>query len=350
MVTLDVVVDQAVVTWVRVQPGYLHRAAEKLFEVRDYRALLMLADRHDWQASVTGELGAALTIERLLGLEVPQRAGWLRVLLAELARIHSHLAALSFVCFRAGDAHAAGLVRDAREQHRQLMLGLSGNRVHPMIVRLGGLEVDADREWLAAAGHFADTVTDLGRRLVDLIVSEPFGSLSSGVAPLPADWVHPLGLSGPAAKSAGIVHDLRLDPGYFVYSYPELSAIIADRYTTTGDAAGRFQFLAHEVGISARLVRCCVTSLASLTGPVNVRLAKVIKLPEGECHASVEAPWGEAGWHLVSRADRTPWRLRLRTPTFANVQALEHVLVGVDPDRLDVAIASMGYAIGDLDK
>ena len=123
----------------------MHRGAEKLFEVRDYRQILMLADRHDWQAPFSGELGIALACEKMLGLEVPSRAVWLRTLLAEHTRIVSHLGFLGYVPFRLG---LSGRTAAVRELLRSQTQGLTGNRIHPMANRLGGLAVDADQVWL----------------------------------------------------------------------------------------------------------------------------------------------------------------------------------------------------------
>ena len=144
LVELDLWTDDGVLTSARVGVGALHRGAEKLFEVRDYRQIGMLADRHDWQAPFFGELGVALVCEQLLGLEVPVRASWLRVLLAEHTRVLSHLGSLTAVAARLPGAPALPPLREAlREQTR----ALTGNRVHPMVARVGGLAQDLPAGW-----------------------------------------------------------------------------------------------------------------------------------------------------------------------------------------------------------
>lgn len=125
----------------------MHRGAEKLFEVRDYRQILVLADRHDWPASVFGQLGVALAVEQMLGLEVPQRAGWLRTLLTEHIRILNHCGFVGYVPHRLG---AADLVTPLREVSRTQTQRLTGNRIRPMANRLGGLG-STPMEWLRSA-------------------------------------------------------------------------------------------------------------------------------------------------------------------------------------------------------
>lgn len=330
--------EDDVVTAATVQVGAMHRGAEKLFEVRDYRQIGMLADRHDWQAPFFGELGVAMVCEQLLGLEVPVRARWLRTLLAEHTRIVSHLGQLGFVADRSSPRVE---LRALRERLREQLLALTGNRVHPMVARIGGLAADAEDAWLRRQDELMAEVAALGQ-VVD-------GTLDlTGVAGLSREVAAAYGVSGPAARSSGIALDLRpVTPGL---AYDELTPLIAAASSTAGDAAARFATLAHELGESARLVQACADRLATLAGPVEVPLGKVVKLPEGEGYLALEAPLGLAGFWVVSRGEKTPWRFKLRTPSFSNVAALESVLVGVPVTALEAALASIGYVIGDVDR
>ena len=348
LVRIDVEVSEGLVQRADVQSGFLHRGAEKLFEVRDYRQLLMLADRHDWQSAFTGELGAALTAESMLGLQAPPRAVWLRTLLAELARIGSHLAFLTFLPYRLGEADVAGAIRSSRESFRDLTLSLTGNRVHPMVMRLGGLATDADDAWLASVRAWltgVDGVADLLWTLTD----RPAWTEAAGAGPISRERIESFGLSGPIARASGLDRDLRRTPGYL--NYAELSLPQRDTSRSGACHAGdRFAILIEELSISSALARDCLDALNDTPGPVSTQLAKIIKLPEATGHLSIEAPWGVAGWHIVSRGERTPWRVKLRTPTWANMAALGTVLVGTPVEHVDVVVASLGYTIGDLDK
>lgn len=327
--------------------GAMHRGAEKLFEVRDYRQILMLADRHDWQAPFAGELVIALVCERMLGLEVPVRATWLRTLLAEHTRILSHLGFLGYVWHALGQPSAA---RPVREQLRAQTYALTGNRIHPMANRLGGLAVDADAAWLDAELECMAQVVKVRAELTELANGDSFRDLSAGVAVLSQDVARQYGVSGPAARASGLALDLRLQDPYLAYA--DLAPLIspASATVTTADAWGRLATMTHDVAVSVDLVRACVERLRSLAGPVSVKLGKIVKLPEGEAYLATEGPLGMAGVHLVSRGEKTPWRLKLRTASFNNVASLERLLVGLPVSVLEVSLASMGYVIGDLDK
>ncbi|GAA1392145.1 NADH-quinone oxidoreductase subunit D [Luteococcus peritonei] len=336
-----------VVRAARIQPGFNHRSAEKLFELRDYRQVLMLADRHDWHSPFSGELGAALVCEHLMGLVPPQRATWLRTVLAEQARTTSHLAHLSAVCFLTGEEELAADLRALRSTGRELVLAISGNRVHPMLNRLGGLALDVPAGRLEQVAEWMDQAADLAGRLVEVLASSGLGR---GLGIVDAALVDDFGLSGPVAAASGLQRDLRLRNPYLCYDRmaEQLSAGFDPH--SPGDAAARFRELCRQVDISSRLVRRCTEELAALDGPVDTKLSKIIKIPESEAYLAIEAPWGMAGFHLVSRAGTTPWRLKLRTPSFANVQALEQVLVGTPLQQVDVVLASLGWTNGDLDK
>jgi NADH-quinone oxidoreductase subunit D len=334
------------ITSAEVVVGAMHRGAEKLFEVRDYRQILMLADRHDWQAPFAGELGVALTCERMLGLEVPERATWLRTLLAEHTRILSHLGFLAYVPFRLGRPNPASAVRELLRTRTQ---ELTGNRIHPMANRLGGLAVDADPTWLdAELATLADVVT-VAQDLLSLIGSEAFRAESSGVAQLDRSVIEAYGVSGPAARASGVPLDLRRTQPYL--SYPQLQPLlVTPEPVGSGDAQSRFAQLAHEVLSSAAVITACADRLREVAGPVAVRLGKIVKLPEGETYLATESPLGMAGFFLVSRGEKTPWRLKLRTASFNQVAALEAVLPGVAVDQLETTLASLGYVVGDIDK
>ena len=330
------------VTRAEVTVGAMHRGAEKLFEVRDYRQIGMLADRHDWQAPFFGELGVAMVGEQLLGLEVPVRATWLRTLLAEHTRLLSHLGQLGPA---AAELPAAADLHPLRERLRGQTLRLTGNRIHPMVARIGGLAADADAGWLADEQRLVAEVARVGEQLAPALAARP--DLQQ-VAVLPAELVPGLGLSGPLARASGSGLDLRDSAPSLAYA--ELAGLLEATPWTAGDAAARSATLAHELGVSAALVTACADRLTDLPGPVEVRLGKIVKLPEGEAYLALEAPLGIAGFFVVSRGEKTPWRFKLRTPSFSNVAALESLLVGVPLASLEAALSSIGYVVGDVDR
>ena len=345
LVELRLWVDDGVITDASVVVGALHRGVEKLFEVRDYRQILMLADRHDWQAPFAAELTVALTCERLLGLEVPPRAAWLRTLLAEHTRLLSHLGFLAWVPFRLGVPSPTAA---AREALRRQLQRLTGNRVHPMVNRVGGLAADADAGWLDAELAVLSEVRGAADQLDAWLAAEPLQELTAGTAVLSRSVVAAHGVTGPAARAGGLDVDLRTQRPYLAYA--ELADLLAPNPATAGDAAARLATLVHELRVSADLVEACAERLRSLPGEVAVRLGKVVRLPEGEAYVATEAPLGVSGVFLVSRGDKTPWRLKLRTPSFNHVSALEPLLVGLPVEALEATLASIGYVVGDVDK
>lgn len=332
-----IVVDGDVITSADIQPGYLHRAAEKLFEVRDYRSLIMLADRHDWLASFSGELVVAQAVESAMRLVPPSRATRLRTILAEYARVHSHLSYLSYLV----DGERAARLWATVEELRNGLLAWSGNRVHPMLCRVGGLAADVPAGWLERLPRLLESVGTIAGDLAEALGE--VGDRFRGLAVVDPQLCRDYGLSGPVARSCGLDLDRRPKSPL---DYGDVFEAAAPR--TAGDAHARFEVLLDEVGASCRMLARLALDVPD--GPVSTRLSRRLKVPEGEHHTQLEAPWGTAGVLLVSRGGPTPWRLALRTPTFANVSALGPLLVGAHQRQIADVVASLGYGIGDLDK
>ncbi len=343
LLVLDVDTVGGVVTRLRVKSGLMHRGAEMLFEVRDYRQVLSLANRHDWQAPYFGEWLVARAVEESLGIEPPPRARALRVLLAEHFRIASHLAYLTIPAFtRSGER---GVIVELREAFLEQNFALTGNRVHPMVIRLGGLAEDATPAWLAAEQVLLSRLLGLAERL-DRELAGPTGEALVSLAEVTAHHVGAFGLTGPTARAAGVELDLRRHDR----EYSAVASLLDPRAApgAAGDARARFGVLISQLRESVRLIGAVADDLTD--GPVSQHLPKVIKVPEGDYWQQVEAPLGHAGVLLVSRGEKTPWRLALRTPSFNQVSSWEQVLLGCPADRLAEAIASLPYVIGDLDK
>ena len=330
--------------------GFVHRGAEKLYEVRDYRQVVMLANRHDWLSAFANELGVVLAVERMLGIEVPARAVWLRTLLAELNRVLHHLAFLGALPEELGPPPVeAGT---AREQVLGVMEEATGGRMHFMFNRVGGLKEDVPEGWPQrvrdVAAQVRSALPSLARRVLDDPV---FRSRTEGVGRLGGDAVAAYGVSGPVARASGATSDLRLDEPYL--GYPDLAAdgVLRAVVREDGDAAARFEVLLEEVQVSLDLVDVCLERLGALPpGPVGVRLPKIVKAPEGATYAWTESPGGINGYYLVSRGEKTPWRMKLRTPGFNNASALPEVVVGSRVPDLVALLASMFFVIGDIDK
>ncbi len=327
--------------------GYMHRGAEKLFEARDYRQIIVLANRHDWLSAFNNELGVVLAVERLMGLEVPERAVWLRTALAELNRVLNHLMFLGSYPLEIGAITPVFYSFRERETLQAVMEEASGGRIHYMFNRVGGLKEEVPAGWTGRARAAIDLVR---RRLPDLdnLIrrNEIFLARTAGVGVLSASAAAAFGASGPVARASGLDFDLRRDEPYLAYG--SLSVPVVTR--TAGDCHSRFECLLDQVYVSLDLASLCLDQVDRITGPVNVRLPKVVKAPEGHTYAWTENPLGINGYYLVSRGDRTPWRLKLRTASFANVQALTTLLPGCLVPDLIAILGSMFFVVGDVDK
>ena len=313
--------------------GFLHRGAEKLFEVRDYRQLVMLANRHDWLSAFSNELGICLAVERMLGMQVPDRAVWLRTLLAELNRVLNHLAFL-------GAADPDVQVGYAeREAVQRVMEEATGGRMHYMFNRVGGVREDVPAGWTEDVRRVLDRV----HALLPTLRAQA-DALPRGVGVLPADVALSHGVSGAVARASGVDLDLRRDEPYLAYG--ELDVTVPVR--TEGDAHARTACVVEQVAASLELAATCLDRLPA--GAVALRLPKTVKAPEGATYAWTENPLGIQGYYLVSRGDRTPWRLAMRTASFNNVSALGRALPGTRLHDLTTVLASFFFVIGDVDK
>ena len=322
---------------VRAEPvvGLLHRGAEKLFEVRDYRQVLVLANRHDWLSAFSNELGIALAVERMMGLQVPERAVWLRTLLAEVNRVLSHLMFLG--------ASLPGFPAFAeREAVQRVMEEATGGRLHYMANRIGGLLQDVPAGWTARVRAAVADVRAALPAVADAVDRE-LGP-TAGVGVLAPSAVLSYGVSGPVARASGVDVDLRRDDPYLAYGALEVPVVLG----SSGDVLARFTCLLGQVGVSLDLVDACLDRLPA--GPVDVRLPKSVRAPEGSTYAWTENPLGVMGYLLVSRGQPTPWRLAMRTASFNNVSVLPELLPGVLLRDLPVVLASLFFVLGDVDK
>ena len=322
--------------------GHLHRGAEKLFEVRDYRQVMALANRHDWWAAFANEVLIARAVEQMTGMTPPPRAITLRVLLCELTRAMAHLAFLTPLA-AAGDARAAAV--NAREAVQRVLEEASGGRIHFMANSIGGLRDDVPAGWTEHVDDALRTVEQALPLLAAATVDDSqFADAHRGVGVLNLADATALGVSGPAGRASGLDVDLRRDDPAPGYEALDVRPVVASE----GDCFARVRCQLAEVSLAVDLARQCLPHIPD--GPVNIRLPSTIAPPEGSVYVWGEAPLGIAGVHLVSRGERTPWRLRLRTASFNNVQALSALLPGTPLVQLTVVLGSFAVVVGDIDK
>jgi NADH-quinone oxidoreductase subunit D len=330
--------------------GYMHRGAEKLFEVRDYRQIIVLANRHDWLSAFSNELGVVLAVERMLGMEVPERAVWTRTLLAELNRTLNHLMFLGSYPLELGGITPIFYAFTEREELQRVMEEVSGGRMHYMFNRVGGLEEDLPNGWLGRARAAVAGVRSRMGRFDELVLgNEIFRGRTRGVGVLASADVHAFGISGPIARGSGVDFDLRRDEPYLAYG--ELAGTLKVVTRTEGDCLARFEVLLGQTHNALDLADACLDRLAELPpGPINQRLPKVVKAPEGHTYAWTENPLGLNGYYLVSKGEKTPHRLKLRSASFNNIQALTVLLPGTLVSDMVAILGSMFFVVGDIDK
>lgn len=306
-------VSDGVVQQAEVVTGLMHRGAEKLFESRDYRQILSLANRHDWLSSFDGEVSAARVMEDALGIVVPARAQILRNVISEVCRIAHHL-------YWLGETVDSATMRAARADLTQHLDLATGSRMHLMITRIGGLSQDISQEWIDDLPLAACEAT--------LDVALP----GEAVAVLTGEQAIAYATSGVVARASGWRRDLR----------EHLEPVVL----TAGDARARFQVMVEEIRRSCAYLR----AVRLPAGPIDTKLPRTIRLPEGEYYGASETATGVNGWWIVSRGDVVPWRMKMRTASFNNAQALGACLPGTRVQDLPVALMSFLLVAGDMDR
>ncbi|HVF19832.1 MAG TPA: NADH-quinone oxidoreductase subunit D [Mycobacteriales bacterium] len=325
--------------------GYMHRGAEKLFEARDYRQIIVLANRHDWLSSFANELGVVIAVERMMGLETPERALWIRTLMAELTRILNHLMFLGSYPIELGAITPMFYAFREREALQRVMEEVSGGRLHFMFNRVGGLKEDLPAGWKDRCREVVHAVRGRMSQIDDLLhTNEIFLERTVGVGVLSPAAVLDYGVTGPIGRASGVDVDLRRDEPYLKYG--EVSFDVPTR--DTGDCFARFEVLLEQVYQSLDIADQCLDRIPG--GPVSVKLPKVVKAPEGHTYAWTENPLGINGYYLVSRGEKTPWRMKLRSASFNNIHALSHLLPGTLLPDLVAIMGSMFFVVGDVDK
>ena len=325
--------------------GYMHRGYEKLVEARDYRQITNLVSRMDWLSGINNELPLWLAIEKLMELEVPPRAQYLRVILCEMNRILNHL--MFFASFGAelGAITPTFYAFREREDIQAAMEMATGGRMHFGYFRAGGLKEDVPAGFIKQALFGVRQVMDRIDQYYNLLIgNEIFKQRTIGVGVLEPEIAYSYGVSGPIARGSNIDFDVRKDEPYLVYEQFDFDVPVG----TNNDCFDRFWVLLHEVHESARIVEQAIEGLPS--GPVLGKAPRVIQAPEGEVYVRTENPLGELGMYLVSDGDRRPYRLKIRTPSYSNVSALPYVLRGTFVADMIAILGSFFFVLGDIDR
>lgn len=326
--------------------GYMHRGFEKMAEVRDYRMIIALVNRHDWLSAFGNELGVVLGVEALMGIEVPERATWIRTMLAEWNRVLNHLMFLGSYGLELGAMTPMFYAFREREEIQALLESATGGRMHFTYNRIGGLKEDLPRGFLQQSANLVRVVR---HRLTDydglLLGNEIFRKRTVGIGKLPGKVALEYGCSGPILQATGIAEDSRKTEPYLKYREVSFEVPVGEN----GDSFDRFSILYRRIEESLKIIEQTHDKIPA--GPIMpAKMPKNIKPPEGWIYCRTENSLGETGYYLVSRGGKEPWRLKMRTPSFSNVSMIPHLLRGVlVPDLISV-LGSVFFVVGDVDR
>ncbi len=351
-------VDGEVINEIDPVIGYMHRGYEKLAEVRTYPQITALVNRIDWVSGFANEVPFMVAIERLMGLEVPERAQYIRLVLTEMARISSHLVFLSSYPLELGAA--TPLMHALRERERVLDLieGVTGGRFHPNFNRIGGVKPaagagstqkkvvqDLPEGFLDQTRDAMTNVLSVCDDMEDLVLgNEIFLERTKGVGIIPADRALDYGVSGPNLRGSGVRFDVRKTDDYLPYSRFEFDVPTGEN----GDCFDRYFVRLEEIRQAAHIVRQAVDTMPS--GDLQAKVPRVIKVPKGEVYVRAENPKGEMGYHVVSEGGRGPYRLKIRSASFSNVSVLPWLLKGQMVPDLIAILGSLDFVLGDVDR
>jgi NADH-quinone oxidoreductase subunit D len=337
-------------TIVKLKPvfGYLHRNHEKLGENTTYLASMPYTDRLDYLNSMTNNWAYALAVEKLSGQAVPERAEYLRIILAELTRLLNHICLAGFLLQDTG-ASGTPLMYAFREREKILDLfeALSGSRMMCNYQRFGGCRVDASPEWLAAAQKLVDGFGKFLDEYEQLVTgNEILMARTQGVGVLSPDLAVSAGITGPMLRATGVNYDLRKVDAYGFYSRFDFRIPLGDH----GDTYDRYMLRVLEMRESIKILQQALRDLPA--GPIMDSKAKVrgFRPKPGEAYGRIEGPKGEIGFYLISDGGPNPYRYRVRPPSFINLTVLEDMCLGQSVADAVIILGSVDIVLGEVDR
>jgi NADH-quinone oxidoreductase subunit D len=325
--------------------GYLHRAQEKLAEQRTYVQGVMLSDRWDYVAAMTNELAVSLATEKLLDVEVPPRAQWIRLVMAELQRIASHLLWLG--TFGLDIAAMTLYLYCFRE--REAILGLfeetCGQRLLYNYIRPGGVRNDLPDGFVEKAMAFLEDFPTRIQHYDELFSGNAIVvNRLKGVARLDPELGKAIGASGPVLRGSGVGYDVRAADPYLPYDQLDWQVQTQD----SGDCYGRYLVRVAEMRESTRMLKQALRQLPE--GEVRAKLPRKLKPREGTAYAHIESPRGDLGVFLVSDGSDTPYRCKIRAPSFCNLMTLPYLARGWKVADMVAILGSLDIVLGEIDR
>jgi NADH-quinone oxidoreductase subunit D len=345
---MNVALEGEVVRKLKPVFGYLHRNHEQIGEHTTYLGSMPYTDRLDYFCSMSNNWAYALSVEKLAGIEVPERAEYLRVILAELTRLQNHASLLGFLLSDMG-AWGTPLMYAFREREKILDLfeSLAGSRMMCDYMRFGGCRVDADDNWLAGAKKIVDRFPKFLDEFDELILgNEIVIARTQNVGRLPTDLAISAGITGPMLRACGVNYDVRKADGYGFYPRFKFRIPLGEH----GDTYDRLMMRALEMRESVEILKQALVQIQP--GPiVNPRVKlRAFRPPLGEAYGRIEAPKGELGFYLISDGGPNPYRYRVRPPSFINLTILEDMCLGHTVADVMVILGSVDIVMGEVDR
>jgi NADH-quinone oxidoreductase subunit D len=359
-------------TVVRMMPdiGFLHTGIEKTCEAKFYHQVVPLTDRIDYLCPMTNNLCYVLAVEKLLGLEIPPRAQWLRVMMNELTRINSHLVWLGTHAMDIGAMTVFLYCFREREEILRLFEAISGQRMMTSYFRIGGVALEPPLDFFDRVKKFADIFPGRVDEYEGLLTGNPIWVMrTKGVAKISAEDAIALGASGPTLRGSGVDIDLRRDAPYTGYENFKFKVPVGKE----GDVFERYMCRVAELRESIGIVKQALEGMPS--GPVKANAPKVVlpdrekmktemealiyhfkivtegfAVPEGEVYQAVESPRGEMGYYVVSDGSAKPYRVHMRSACLANMQTLPKMCEGRLIADVVAAIGSIDIVLGEIDR
>jgi len=339
--------DGEVIVDVEPVVGYLHRGIEKLAEERTYTGVIPLTDRLDYVSSMSNNLAYVMAVEKLAGIKVPERAEYLRAIMAELQRIANHLIAVGSF-FNDSGAYFTPFLQMYREREKivDIFEMVCGQRLTYNYMRIGGVSQDVPGEFVPAMNKFlAQLPPAVDQFDTFLMENEILLARAKGVGILPPDTAINAGATGPVLRASGIAWDLRKTDPYSIYDRFEFDIPTG----SAGDVYDRYRMRMEEMRQSLRILEQAMQQLPS-SGPVKADVPHLIRPPAGDAYAHIEAPKGELGFYVVSDNSIAPYRCHIRPTSLLNLTALREMVVGWKIADLVSIFGSIDICLGEVDR
>ncbi len=342
---MEVAVDGEKIVGVTPHIGYLHRGAEKLCEHETYSQIITLFDRMDYVSSFNNELVLVMAVEKLMGLEPPARAEYIRVILCELNRIASHMLFYGTFALDAGAITPVLYNFRDREKIQALFEAVSGARLMHHYFRAGGLKQDVEEGFDLEVGRVVD---DLERGIdeTDRLLSENeiFLERTKGIGVISGEDALDWGVTGPSLRASGVPYDVRVEEPYSRYEEFDFGVPVG----SAGDCWDRFYLRILEARESLGIIRQALAALEP--GPVMAQTRRIARPPAGEVYAHAENPRGDLGVYIVSAGGESPYRLKMRPPSYCNLMPLRELVVGHYIADAVVILGTLDIVLGEVDR